>query len=538
MTQAKPTINGTLTTSKSLASAEHAAGKKYRAFLSYAHSDCAFAEWLHKHLERFHIPRSLRDTPGRYGPVPERLYPIFRDCDELSTAPDLTEAIRYALDNSAFLIVLCSKYSISSRWVNLEIKSFKDSGHSRQIILVVAPSTDTSSKYYDFFPPALCLPNHAGTGNDEHYSEPLAVDAREHADGKYNCIIKIASSLAGIDYELLKKRHAAYITKTKWVRRMLIGISALAIANISLGVLWSFDTSRAYIFDYTLNVLRIISKFTLNKGIKHSICYTLWADADLKGRQNQHDKVIQYLSSCQDAISNLMDPSSRSVRAENIFKMALALRNSNVNNSIILFTQAIEDLENMNKNNICSDSDRAILVSAYIELARLQERRDNIENSITLLDSASKVASQVLQNNADEVEAWKDKMQAVFTIETLYLSMAIKMEKEADSLMRDAINGLNINKDYIRKSNKYRRILIEYEQNRVLYLKKEAEICNDLFLVRKTSAALLRGAWIDLCDESDFLNKIQSNIVDAEKQIKSAEMFIQAGNNMIDFDLQ
>jgi hypothetical protein len=93
---------------------------QYKAFISYSHRDEHWAKWLHKALEFYRIPRRLRG-----GEIPERLYPVFRDRDELSSAANLNENVRTALQNSESLIVICSPASAKSLWVNEEIRIFR-----------------------------------------------------------------------------------------------------------------------------------------------------------------------------------------------------------------------------------------------------------------------------------------------------------------------------------------------------------------------------------------------------------------------------
>jgi hypothetical protein len=81
---------------------------KYRAFISYSHRDKATAEWLHKALENYRIPKELHGSAGRDGAVPKQLFPIFRDRDELSSSSALSLSIRQALDASAYLIVIAA----------------------------------------------------------------------------------------------------------------------------------------------------------------------------------------------------------------------------------------------------------------------------------------------------------------------------------------------------------------------------------------------------------------------------------------------
>ena len=70
---------------------------KYRAFISYSHADEKWAKWLHKALETYRVPKRLVGRETEFGPVPERLAPVFRDRDELATATNLGDILTRAL---------------------------------------------------------------------------------------------------------------------------------------------------------------------------------------------------------------------------------------------------------------------------------------------------------------------------------------------------------------------------------------------------------------------------------------------------------
>ena len=56
---------------------------KYWAFISYSHMDRKWGDWLHKALETYRVPRRLVGKESREGKIPDRLFPMFRDREEL-----------------------------------------------------------------------------------------------------------------------------------------------------------------------------------------------------------------------------------------------------------------------------------------------------------------------------------------------------------------------------------------------------------------------------------------------------------------------
>ena len=74
---------------------------KYPVFISYSHRDEGWARWLHKAIEGYRVPKPLvgRKAPG--GPIPAKIFPVFRDRDELASSADLPSVLREALAQSA-----------------------------------------------------------------------------------------------------------------------------------------------------------------------------------------------------------------------------------------------------------------------------------------------------------------------------------------------------------------------------------------------------------------------------------------------------
>ncbi len=98
--------------------------KKYVVFISYSRKDKRVAEWLLKELESYRLPdiekaRKIFSFESNY------FRPVFLDLHDLHVEErPFTEKIQVAIENSAFLIVICSKNSAVSPFVNLEISHF------------------------------------------------------------------------------------------------------------------------------------------------------------------------------------------------------------------------------------------------------------------------------------------------------------------------------------------------------------------------------------------------------------------------------
>lgn len=197
------------------------ASPHYRAFISYSHADTAFANWLHRQLERFRIPAA--DGTGT-----ARLAPVFIDRAELA-AGDLPAQVREALERSAALVVVASPAARASRWVEQEIRLFRDLHPDRPILAALIEDEPERA-----FPAALL--HHAGQA-----FEPLAADFRKQADGKRLGLLKIAAGLAGQPLDRLVQRDA----QSRQRRVMAITAGAVALSLVLAALLVLAQRARA-----------------------------------------------------------------------------------------------------------------------------------------------------------------------------------------------------------------------------------------------------------------------------------------------------
>lgn len=181
---------------------------RYRAFVSYSHCDARVAAWAHRSLESYRVPKRLRGTEGEFGPVPERITPVFRDREDLASAGDLTSHVQEALSNSAALIVICSPESARSRWVNEEILAFKRGAHADRIYCLIVAGEPHSGDERECFPPALRFELDAGGQLGEKRAEPIAADIRAGKEGKALARLKLIAGLLGVSLDTLRRREA------------------------------------------------------------------------------------------------------------------------------------------------------------------------------------------------------------------------------------------------------------------------------------------------------------------------------------------
>jgi hypothetical protein len=178
-------------------SARHAPSRtEYWCFISYRHADNQqqgrqWATWLHQQIETYEVPADLVGTTNERGDIlPERIFPVFRDEDELPADADLSAPIGAALERSKFLVVLCSPRAAQSFYVAHEIHYFKKLGKSSRVLAALIEGEPNASwdlgkrragipAEAECFPEPLRHPVDAG-GNliRSEQAEPIAADFR------------------------------------------------------------------------------------------------------------------------------------------------------------------------------------------------------------------------------------------------------------------------------------------------------------------------------------------------------------------------
>ena len=185
---------------------------KYDAFISYRHCDLDkfVAENLHKVLETYELPKNVKEKLGITGRTIKR---VFRDQDELPLSSNLEDPIIDALNQSKYLIVICSPRLKDSLWCKKEIQTFKKLRGRKNIFCVLVEGEPVDS-----FPEEVCFDEvltkdkNGKTKLEKKPVEPLAADVR--GENKKEVLRKIKEEklrliapMYNLDYDDLKQRH-------------------------------------------------------------------------------------------------------------------------------------------------------------------------------------------------------------------------------------------------------------------------------------------------------------------------------------------
>lgn len=203
------------------------------AFISYKREDEGWAKWLQRKLERYRLPSVIRTETSA---SPKFIRPVFRDNTDLSGGV-LADNLRRELDDSRFLIVICSPAATRSEWVNKEVQTFIDQGRADRIIpFVVAGTPHAADPVQECFPAAIrALPAE---------NELLGINVAEV--GRERAFIRLVATMLGVKFDSLWQRH-----KRRERRRRIIAGAVAAVA-VLIG-LFAYDYNRstyAYFMDY------------------------------------------------------------------------------------------------------------------------------------------------------------------------------------------------------------------------------------------------------------------------------------------------
>ncbi|MBQ2659176.1 MAG: toll/interleukin-1 receptor domain-containing protein [Erysipelotrichaceae bacterium] len=272
--------------------------RHYSAFISYRHNprDIEVAKHIQQKLEHFKIPAQIAQECGY-----SKFDPLFRDQEELEITPDLAARINQALDNSDYLIVICSPYYNESKWCLLEIENFLKN-HDRDHVLCVLSQGEPP----EIFPETLC--HYKKTVTDKTgkkktvtvNSEPLACDYRgSFKDADRIELPRLASAMIGCNYDELVMR------QEKYRRKKLTAILASAFAAAAIIISYLLYSNAVITRNYRqslINESRLLSREALNQ-LDEADRYSALNSAlkALEGDRPQTDDAIYALSKAVNA---------------------------------------------------------------------------------------------------------------------------------------------------------------------------------------------------------------------------------------------
>jgi len=226
---------------------------RYTAFVSYRHvePDRKWAMWLHSAVETYRVPAALI----REERAPRRVGRVFRDEEELAASSDLSAEIDAALEESDWLVVVCSPRTPESEWVNAEVRRFRELGRHDRILALLIEGEPSGS-----FPRSLVEirrtvadPERGPTDRIEEV-EPLAADVRPDGETSLRqrrrmAKLRLLATMLGCRFDDLRRRDQERRTR----RVALLGALTLAVA-IALGVLALVALGQKHEADYQRGV--------------------------------------------------------------------------------------------------------------------------------------------------------------------------------------------------------------------------------------------------------------------------------------------
>ncbi len=333
---------------------------QYKAFLSYSHKDKKAGEWLHKQLEKYHIPKSLA-LPEGINVDGRGIGRIFRDRDELPAAEDLTEAVRKALETSEYMIVLCSPNSAASRWVNKEIIEFKRLRGDRYVLPIIIDgepfASDHGAPELECFPPAVRFKIAKTGGLSTLPAEPAAADARKDADGKQRAVLKILAGILGVGLDRLVEREM----RRRQKRVTIITAGAMAAVLVMATLTYEAMTAR---------------------------------DAANRSRAEAEDLVEFMLTDLREKL----EPVGRLDVLDAVGQKVLSYHDNQL---------AFED---------ASDDDIGRRARAYHLLAEMEYRRGNMAEAQTMFEQANEATGELLKRDPNNTQRIFEHSQSVFWV--------------------------------------------------------------------------------------------------------------------------
>lgn len=303
---------------------------QYDAFISYRHSelDSFVAETLHRQLENFKLPGSVvkqkkaellmqakdqgPDVAGqKKTAIKTRIHRVFRDREELPLVANLADPITDALENSEYLIVICSPRLNQSMWCRKEIETFIEM-HDREHVLAVLVEGEPDTS----FPEELLYREEEEIQPDGSVImrkipvEPLAADVRgtDHREIKKKIkseLLRLAAPMFDCNYDDLKQRHKEQRTRKIIMTSVSVSAVCLLFGVVSTTMALRIQHQNTQIKEQAVEIAAQADEIeTQYKKAKQDACISQTRE----GRSYLEDgDRMKAIATIQDAIWDLPD---------------------------------------------------------------------------------------------------------------------------------------------------------------------------------------------------------------------------------------
>lgn len=336
---------------------------EFYAFISYkrGEEDEKWARRLQRELERYRIPVAdlmgvkVAESERPDGENFPRRFRVFRDKSDLGSHSTVEQGLSENLDASRFLIIVCSRRSAESSYVDAEVRRFVENGRGENILpFFIEGSEPEQSRGSPKFPRPPSLP-----------TEMEGVAASE---GREESFIHLLALLLRVEQESLMQAHLRAARRLAAYRFFAAAVSVILIAGLGL---WALAAeSRAT--EWRKGSEELVDFLTFDV-IRETVAWLPWRE-----RASITEKVSAYYTRWEPRT-----PRAAFAYAVNLNQLGSIAANiaGKEENAIELISQALEVLGDLNETE--PDNERIFDEYSYTLLAagRLFEAVDRMERA-------------------------------------------------------------------------------------------------------------------------------------------------------------
>ena len=204
---------------------------KYFAFISFQNADAREAVRLQHAIERYRLPAVLCRQDST---IPRRIKPLFCYLNDIHAGEELMQELKHRMEQSRYLIVVCSPHSANSAYVNSGIDYFISLGRRDSIIPVIVDGVPYSGD-----PPTECFPEALRRHFPKH-TDPLqdhsilGINIHEAGAGSRRkaydrAMLMVVARMLQLDFDGLLLREQQRRRRRAWAWTLLSLVIAAAL---------------------------------------------------------------------------------------------------------------------------------------------------------------------------------------------------------------------------------------------------------------------------------------------------------------------